>query len=73
MPHEMWPSTLDDFWGYWNQKIETLEVADWARSLCNDLLYPKHTPIWPKPLSPGSKAADGPAAAGQAMNVGSMG
>lgn len=52
MPPGMWPSTLDDFEGYWNQKIETLEVTDWARSLCKDLLHPKHLPTWLKPLRP---------------------
>jgi uncharacterized protein (DUF2236 family) len=52
MPPEMWPATLDDFWVYWNHNIETLEVTDWARSLCKDLLYPKHIPIWLKPMGP---------------------
>lgn len=51
MPPEMWPSTLDDFWAYWNHKPKTLEVTDWARS-CKDLLHPKHILIWLKPLSP---------------------
>jgi uncharacterized protein (DUF2236 family) len=52
MPPEEWPKTLDDFWAYWNHNIETLEVTDWARSLCKDLLYPKHIPFFMKPLSP---------------------
>lgn len=52
MPPEMWPETLDAFWDYWNQNIETLEVTDWARSLCKDLLYPKHIPLAIKPVSP---------------------
>jgi uncharacterized protein (DUF2236 family) len=52
MPPEMWPATLDDFWVYWNHNIETLEVTDWAKSLCKDLLYPKHIPFWLKPMSP---------------------
>jgi uncharacterized protein (DUF2236 family) len=52
MPPEMWPATLDDFWMYWNHNIETLEVTDWARSLCKELLHPKQIPIWLKPMSP---------------------
>jgi uncharacterized protein (DUF2236 family) len=30
-------------------------VTDWARSLCKDLLHPKHIPIWLKPLSPAAR------------------
>lgn len=52
MPPEMWPATLDDFWVYWNHNIETLEVTSWAKSLCKDLLYPKHIPMVIKPLGP---------------------
>jgi uncharacterized protein (DUF2236 family) len=52
MPPEMWPATLEDFWVYWNHNIQTLEVTDWAKGLCKDLLYPKYIPIWLKPVSP---------------------
>jgi len=52
MPPDMWPATLDEFWKYWNHNIETLEVTDWAKGLCQDLLWPKHIPIFLKPLGP---------------------
>lgn len=52
IPPEMWPATLDDFWVYWNHNIETLEVTNWAKSLCNDFMWPKHIPIYLKPLGP---------------------
>jgi len=52
MPPDMWPATLDDFWPYWNHNIEALEVTDWAKALSRDLLYPKHIPLWLKPLGP---------------------
>ncbi|KAI1814567.1 hypothetical protein GGS20DRAFT_403689 [Poronia punctata] len=52
MPPEMWPATLEDFWKYWNHNIETLEVTDWARSLCRDLLWPKKMPLLLKPQMP---------------------
>lgn len=55
MPSEMWPATLDDFWVYWNHNIETLKITDWAKSLCKDLLYPKHIPLFIKPVSPVSR------------------
>jgi len=48
----MWPETLDDFWGYWNHNIETLEITDWARSLSRDLLWPKKMPLLLKPQMP---------------------
>lgn len=52
MPSEMWPATLDEFWAYWNHNIETLEVTDWARSLCKDLMYPSKMPLWYYPTAP---------------------
>jgi uncharacterized protein (DUF2236 family) len=55
MPPDMWPATLDDFWVYWNHNIETLEITSWAKSLCKDLLHPKHIPIYLKPMGPVSR------------------
>lgn len=52
MPPEMWPSTLEEFWEYWNHNIETLEVTDQARKLCHDLLYPEELPLWMRVTSP---------------------
>jgi uncharacterized protein (DUF2236 family) len=52
MPPEMWPETLEDFWVYWNHNVETLVVTDWAKSLSKDLMWPKHIPIYLKPLGP---------------------
>lgn len=52
MPPEMWPATLDDFWAYWQHNIATLEVTDYARSLCHDLLYPKKMPLLLRPALP---------------------
>jgi uncharacterized protein (DUF2236 family) len=46
----MWPKTLDEFWEYWNDNCETLEITNWARSLAKDLLYPK-VPFWLWPIS----------------------
>lgn len=45
MPPEMWPTTLYDFWIYWDHNIATLEVTDMARKLCRDLLYPINLPL----------------------------
>lgn len=55
MPPDMWPKTLDDFWSYWDYNIEHLEITDWARSLCKDLMYPKHMPLWYYPTAPVSR------------------
>lgn len=52
MPPELWPSTLDEFWEYWNHNIATLEVTDMARKLSRDLLYPINVPMWMRALSP---------------------
>ncbi|KAJ2974829.1 hypothetical protein NQ176_g5852 [Zarea fungicola] len=45
MPPEMWPDTLDAFWEYWNHNIETLEITDEAKQLCQDLMYPINLPL----------------------------
>lgn len=52
MPPEMWPDTLDEFWEYWNHNIATLEITDMARTMCHQLLYPVHVPLWMRALSP---------------------
>ncbi|KXJ90440.1 hypothetical protein Micbo1qcDRAFT_120274 [Microdochium bolleyi] len=52
MPPGMWPATLDEFWAYWNHNIQNLQVTDWARSLCRDLLWPKNMPLWLRPTLP---------------------
>jgi uncharacterized protein (DUF2236 family) len=52
MPSEMWPATLDDFFAYWNQNVETLVVTDWAKELCRDLLWPNKIPMILKPVTP---------------------
>lgn len=46
MSPDMWPETLDEFWAYWNRNIATLEVTPEAKSLAQDLLYPKNLPMW---------------------------
>ncbi|KAJ0420212.1 hypothetical protein BJY00DRAFT_284495 [Aspergillus carlsbadensis] len=40
MPPEMWPTTLDEFWAYWDYSIATLTISDQARSLARGMLYP---------------------------------
>ncbi|KAJ8208400.1 hypothetical protein LV164_004205 [Aspergillus fumigatus] len=55
MPPEMWPTTLAEFWEYWNHNIETLEVTDMAQKLSRDLLYPVHLPMWMRVLAPLSR------------------
>ncbi|KAH7029577.1 uncharacterized protein B0I36DRAFT_375033 [Microdochium trichocladiopsis] len=52
MPPDMWPETLDEFWAYWDHNIQSLEVTDWARSLCRDLLWPKKMPVYLLPSLP---------------------
>lgn len=52
MPPELWPATLDEFWQYWHRQIETLVVTDWARSLCQDLLWPREIPLYLRPGVP---------------------
>ncbi|KAI9148381.1 hypothetical protein HJFPF1_12212 [Paramyrothecium foliicola] len=52
MPPDMWPKTLGEFRAYWDHNIETLEVTEWARSLCKDLMYPKNMPWWYYPNAP---------------------
>lgn len=46
MPPEMWPKTLDDFWVYWNDGIANLPITPWAKTLCNQLMYPKYMPLF---------------------------
>lgn len=41
MPPEMWFSTLEEFYAYWNHNVQTLEVTRWARDLGKMLMYPK--------------------------------
>ncbi|KAL5344023.1 hypothetical protein BJX70DRAFT_6549 [Aspergillus crustosus] len=45
MRAEMWPDTIEEFWKYWDYNVATLEVSDMARSLAQDLLYPKNLPM----------------------------
>ncbi|KAL4868011.1 hypothetical protein BDV12DRAFT_209459 [Aspergillus spectabilis] len=45
MTAEMWPETIEEFWNYWDYNIATLEITDMARSLAQDLLYPKNLPM----------------------------
>jgi uncharacterized protein (DUF2236 family) len=52
MPPDMWLVTLEDFWGYSNHNIATLEVTDVARKMSSGLLYPKNLPLWMKLVSP---------------------
>lgn len=42
---EMWPKTRKDFWAYWNNECETLEVTDHARDISQGILYNKHIPF----------------------------
>jgi uncharacterized protein (DUF2236 family) len=46
VPPEMWPKTRADFWSYWDEKIETLEITDHGRNVAKDLLYNKKGPLW---------------------------
>jgi len=44
MPPELWPATLDEFWAYWDEQVETLKVTDEARELARALLWPAGLP-----------------------------
>lgn len=46
VPPEMWPKSRQEFWAYWDEKIETLEITPHARSVAKDLLYNKQGPLW---------------------------
>ncbi|OJJ07465.1 hypothetical protein ASPVEDRAFT_46766 [Aspergillus versicolor CBS 583.65] len=46
MPPTMWPSTMDEFWKYWNHNISTLQITPEARRLSQHVLYPQNTPLW---------------------------
>lgn len=46
VPHGLWPATREQFWVYWDQKIETLEVTPHAFQVANDLLWNQNGPLW---------------------------
>lgn len=46
VPPEMWPKSRKEFWAYWDEKIETMEVTAHAKTVGKDLLYNKHGPLW---------------------------
>jgi uncharacterized protein (DUF2236 family) len=46
VPPEMWPKTRAEFWAYWDEKIETLEITPHAKNVAKDLLYNRHGPLW---------------------------
>jgi uncharacterized protein (DUF2236 family) len=46
VPPEMWPKTRQEFWAYWDEKIETMEVTPHAKNVAKDLLYNTHGPLW---------------------------
>jgi len=46
VPPEMWPKTREDFWAYWDEKIETLEITSHGKNVAKDLLYNKKGPLW---------------------------
>jgi uncharacterized protein (DUF2236 family) len=46
VPPNMWPENRAAFWKYWNHMLETLEINENAKNVCNDLCYNKHGPLW---------------------------
>jgi uncharacterized protein (DUF2236 family) len=46
VPLEMWPKSRADFWAYWDEKINTLEITQNAKDVAQDLLYNKQAPLW---------------------------
>jgi uncharacterized protein (DUF2236 family) len=38
MPTDWWPKTLEEFYKYWDQNVETLEITEWARKLSKQLM-----------------------------------
>jgi uncharacterized protein (DUF2236 family) len=65
MPPDMWPSTLDDFWAYWIQKIETLDGLG-TEFVQGPAASKTHSNL-AEAAEPGSKAADEPVAARKAV------
>jgi len=65
MPPNMWPSTIDGFWAYWNQKIETLDGLD-TEFVQGPAASKPHSNL-AEAAKPGSKAADEPVAARNAV------
>lgn len=48
VPPGMWPKNRKEFWAYWDDKIENIEITPHAVSVANDLLWPKKAPLWIK-------------------------
>lgn len=46
VPASMWPPTRKDFWAYWDEKIETMEITPHAKNVAKDLLWNKKGPLW---------------------------
>ncbi|KAK2747699.1 hypothetical protein FQN55_004869 [Onygenales sp. PD_40] len=52
VPPGKWPADRRAFWGYWDEKIETMEITEHAVAVANDLMWPKRAPIWIKANMP---------------------
>lgn len=48
VPPGMWPADRRAFWAYWDEKIESFEITDDAKTVAKDLLWPKKAPLWMK-------------------------
>ena len=48
VPPGMWPENRKEFWAYWDDKIENMEITHHAIRVAQDLLWPKHAPLWIK-------------------------
>lgn len=42
VPAHMWPKDRAAFTEYWNHMLETLEINQNAKNVCNDVCYNKH-------------------------------
>ncbi|KIW02269.1 uncharacterized protein PV09_06419 [Verruconis gallopava] len=52
VPADKWPKSRAAFWEYWNHMLETLEINQNAKNVCNDLCYNKHGPLWVRTTLP---------------------
>jgi len=46
VPPHMWPRDRAAFNVYWTHMLDTLEINQNAKNVCNDVCYNKHAPIW---------------------------
>ncbi|EAW09901.1 oxygenase MpaB family protein [Aspergillus clavatus NRRL 1] len=52
LPPGIWPQTRQDFWTYWDDRIERLTVTPDANKFAKDLLHDKAVPRWVSMLKP---------------------